>query len=65
MELASLQPAEIAAYVSARLNGSVDIRLAEAIYSRTDRNALYTVALLEHLIKQKLIQQRDGQVKNC
>ena len=60
MELAALQPAEISAYISVRLNGRVDICLAEAIYSRTNGNALFTVALLEHLIKQNLIQQRDS-----
>jgi predicted ATPase len=57
-----LLPAEdVAAYVAGRCGGPVAPALAAFVHQRTDGNALFMVNVVEHLVQQDLVVQREGQ----
>ena len=60
LDLELLTPGDVAAYVSARIDGESTEDVATAVYERSDGNALFMVNLLEHLIEAHAIRRRDG-----
>ena len=60
LDLELLTPGDVAAYVSARIDGEGTEDVATAIYERSNGNALFMVNLLEHLIEAHAIRRRDG-----
>jgi DNA-binding winged helix-turn-helix (wHTH) protein/predicted ATPase len=57
-----LLPAEdVAAYVTGRLGGPAAARLTAFVYERTEGHALFLVNIVEHLVDQRLVVQREGQ----
>jgi predicted ATPase/DNA-binding winged helix-turn-helix (wHTH) protein len=61
LRLELLPALEVAAYVAGRLGGPVAVALAEFVHARTDGNALFLVNIVEHLVQQGLVVQREGQ----
>ena len=60
LDLELLTPGDVAAYVSARIDGESTEDVATAVYERSDGNALFMVNLLEHLIEAHAVRLRDG-----
>jgi DNA-binding winged helix-turn-helix (wHTH) protein/predicted ATPase len=60
LDLELLTRGDVAAYVSARIDGESTQDVATAVYERSDGNALFMVNLLEHLIEAQAIRRRDG-----
>jgi predicted ATPase len=61
LRLESLPAEDVAAYVAGRLGGPVAAPLAVYVHERTDGNALFMVNIVDHLVRQKLMLQRQGQ----
>ena len=60
LDLELLMRGDVAAYVSARIDGENTEDVATAVYERSDGNALFMVNLLEHLIEAHAVRRRDG-----
>ena len=60
LHLEFLPAADVAAYVAGRCGGPVAPTLAAFVHRRTDGNALFMVNVVEHLVEQGLIVQREG-----
>jgi predicted ATPase len=60
LDLELLTSGDVAAYVSARIDGESTEEVADAVYGRSDGNALFMVNLLEHLIEAHAVRRRDG-----
>jgi predicted ATPase/DNA-binding winged helix-turn-helix (wHTH) protein len=56
-----LPAAGVAAYMAGRLGGPVTPALAAFVHARTEGNALFMVNIVEHLVQQRLVVQREGQ----
>ena len=61
LALELLGPAEVAAYVAARLDGEATAALAARLYHQSEGNALFMVHVLEHLVEQGVVKQEGGQ----
>ena len=61
LHLEFLPAADVAAYVAGRCGGPAAPALAAFVHRRTDGNALFMVNVVEHLVEQGLIVQREGQ----
>jgi DNA-binding winged helix-turn-helix (wHTH) protein len=60
LDLELLAPGDVAAYVSARIDGASSEAIASVVYERSEGNALFMVTLLEHLMEAHAIRRRDG-----
>ena len=60
LDLELLMRGDVAAYVSARIDGENTEDVATAVYERSNGNALFMVNLLEHLIEAHAVRRRDG-----
>jgi hypothetical protein len=56
-----LTRADVTAYLAGRLGGAVSPRLAAVAYERTEGHALFLVNVVEHLVSQRVVVQREGQ----
>ena len=56
-----LPAADVAAYVSGRCGGPAAPALAAFVHQRTDGNALFMVNVVEHLVQEGLVVQRERQ----
>jgi predicted ATPase len=61
LALELLGPAEVAAYVAARLDGEATAALAAWLYHQSEGNALFMMNVLEHLVEQGVVKQEGGQ----
>jgi predicted ATPase len=61
LRLEFLPARDVAAYVAGRCGGPVAPALAAFVHQRTDGNALFMVNVVEHLVQQGLIVQRESQ----
>jgi predicted ATPase/DNA-binding winged helix-turn-helix (wHTH) protein len=60
LRLECLPAEDVAAYVAGRLGGPVAASLAAYVHERTDGHALFMVNILDHLVQQRLVVQREG-----
>ncbi len=58
---APLQPEDVTTLVTARLGGAVAETVIDFLYVRSEGNALFLVRFIEHLVRQSLMYQQDGE----
>ncbi|PON18930.1 hypothetical protein C2W62_05405 [Candidatus Entotheonella serta] len=59
--LPPLQPEDVTTLVTARLGGAVAETVIDFLYVRSEGNALFLVRFIEHLVRQSLMYQQDGE----
>jgi DNA-binding winged helix-turn-helix (wHTH) protein len=60
LNLELLTPSDVAAYVTARIDGVSSEDVASVVYERSGGNALFMVNLLEHLMEAHALRKDDG-----
>ena len=61
LRLECLPAEDVAAYLAGRLGGPVAAQLAAYVHERTEGHALFMVNIVDHLVQQRFVVQREGQ----